>query len=77
MEEAKTTTLKYDLEFTLTGNDRGITSVFIYYETIRMKLNGETKDFAVTNPASSGAVAPDGSPYPGGFTPIEQTGGGG
>jgi hypothetical protein len=76
-ENENTTNLNYELEFTLTGNDRGITSVFIYYEVIRIKFNGETKDFVATNPQSSGAVSPDGSPYPGGFTPIEQTGGGG
>ncbi|WP_157571436.1 hypothetical protein [Kocuria rosea] len=73
---ANTTRLNYNLEFELTGNDRGITSVFIYFETIRLKFNGQTKDFVVTNPESSGAAAPDGTPYPGGFTPIEQSGGG-
>src|SRR5512135_2156005 len=71
-EESHTTSLSYDLEFELQGNDHGITSVFIYYETIRLKINGQTKDYVVTNPQSSGAVSPDGSPYPGGFTPIEQ-----
>jgi hypothetical protein len=71
-ENSNTTNLNYDLEFTLQGNDHGITSVFIYYETIRIKFNGQTKDFTVTNPDSSGAVSPDGSPYPGGFQPIGQ-----
>jgi hypothetical protein len=70
-EQSNTTTLNYELEFELQGNDSGIASVYIYYETIRLKINGQTKDYTVTNPQSSGAVAPDGSPYPGGFTPIE------
>jgi len=71
-ENSVTGRVNYDLSFELQGNDRGITSVYIFYEVIRMKLNGTTKDFVVANPQSSGAVTPDGAPYPGGFTPVEQ-----
>lgn len=63
-------TFNWELEFELQGNDRGITSVWVYYETIRLKINGVSKDFTVTNGQSSGVTAPDGSPYPGEFTPV-------
>lgn len=63
---SRTTQLAYRLEYTLEPNNQGIPAVYIYYHIIRIALNGETKDYIVTNPASSGAVTPDGQqPYPG------------
>jgi mRNA-degrading endonuclease HigB of HigAB toxin-antitoxin module len=69
-ESSKTVTTDYELEFEISGNDYGISSVFITYQVIRLQLAGQTKDFVVTNPPSSGASLPDGSKYPGGFKPI-------
>jgi hypothetical protein len=69
-EDSKTVRTNYDLEFELQGNDYGITAVYITYQVIRLVLNGQTKDYVVTNPASSGANLPDGSTYPGGFKPV-------
>ena len=46
-------------------NDQGVSAVYIYYQVIRIALDGETKDYVVMNPASSGAVSSDGRPYPG------------
>ncbi len=70
-EESTTVPLDYSLKFRIQGNDYGINSVFITFKVIRLKMNGMTKDYVVTNPASAGAVTPDGSKYPGGFEPIE------
>jgi hypothetical protein len=69
-EDSKTVKTAYDLEFELQGNDYGITAVYITYQVIRLALNGQTKDYVVANPASSGANLPDGSSYPGGFKPV-------
>jgi hypothetical protein len=44
--------------------------VYVTYQVIRLTLNGMTKDYVVTNPPSSGAMLPDGNPYPGGFKPV-------
>ncbi|MBL7703457.1 MAG: hypothetical protein JNM14_14495 [Ferruginibacter sp.] len=68
-ESSETATANYDLTFTLQGNDYGITSVFITYQVIRLVINGVTRDYVVTNNASSGAVDPSGAPYTG-FKPI-------
>lgn len=68
-ESSETATANYDLTFTLQGNDYGITSVFITYQVIRLVVDGITKDYVVTNNASSGAVDPTGAPYQG-FKPI-------
>jgi len=68
-EDSKTVALNYNLNFTIQGNDYGINDVFICYETIRLVVNGVTKDFVVSNPASASALSPDGNPYPGGFKP--------
>lgn len=68
-ESSQTLKSTYDLNFTLQGNDWGITSVFITYEVIRLVVNGVTKDYVVTNNASSGAVDPSGAPYTG-FKPV-------
>lgn len=70
-EESHKVNLDYKLDFSIQGNDYGINSVFICYEVIRLVVNGVTKDFVVTNPASSSAISPDGSTYPGGFKPVE------
>lgn len=70
-ENSSTGKLEYDLEFTLQGNDFGLTAIFITYEVIRLELNGQTKDFVVRNPQSAGASTPTGEPYPGEFQPIE------
>lgn len=59
-----------DLKFRLTGNDFGITSVFVTFEAIRTQIAGVTKDFVTNNSENAKAVSPDGSPYPGGFEPI-------
>ena len=69
-ESSQKVTTKYDLNFTLQGNDYGITSVFITYQVIRMVIDGETKDYVVTNSNRAGAASPDGSSYPGKFTPV-------
>ncbi len=70
-EDSHKVTLNYDLSFMIQGNDYDINSVYICYEVIRLVVNGVTKDFVVTNPASSSALSPDGSTYPGGFKPVE------
>lgn len=62
---SRTTQLEYHLKYRLEPNNEGIPAVYIHYHIIRIALNGETKDYVVTNPASSGAVTPDGQPYPG------------
>jgi hypothetical protein len=69
-EDSKTVKTNYDLQFEIQGNDYGISAVYITYQVIRLALNGQTKDYVVTNPASSGAMLPDGSAYPGGFKPV-------
>ncbi len=69
-EQLRKVDLKYDLDFTIQGNDYGISAVFITYEVIRVVYNGITKDCVVTNNDSSGAVTPDGDKYPGGFKPV-------
>lgn len=69
-EDSKTVKTNYDLEFEIQGNDYGISAVYITYQVIRLALNGQTKDYVVTNPASSGAMLPDGNQYPGGFKPV-------
>jgi hypothetical protein len=71
-ESSKRLTTNYNVDFTIQGNDYGISSVFITFEVIRLVLNGETKDYVVTNPASTGANNADGSTYQGEFKPIEQ-----
>ncbi|VTR97895.1 unnamed protein product [Gemmata massiliana] len=69
-ENSTTVTTKYALEFEIQGNDWGVNAVYITYQVIRLVLNGVTKDYVVTNPPSSGAQLPDGSPYQGGFKPV-------
>jgi len=72
-EDSKTVKTNYDLQFEIQGNDYGISAVYITYQVIRLVLDGQTKDYVVTNPASSGAMLPDGSSYPGGFKPVGTT----
>ncbi|MCK8481041.1 hypothetical protein [Psychroserpens algicola] len=62
-----TTTVNYDLDFTLQGNDWGQTAVYITYKVIRLTVDGVNKDYVVTNNASAGANNSDGSKYQGGF----------
>ena len=69
-EDSKKIDLDYNLKFSIQGNEYDINSVFICYEVIRLVVNGETRDFVVTNPESASAKSPDGSDYPGGFKPI-------
>lgn len=69
-EQSETLRTNYKLEFEIQGNDYGINAVFITFEVIRVVYSGITKDFVVSNPASSQAITPDGNPYPGGFKPI-------
>lgn len=69
-EESATVKTDYALEFEIQGNDYGISSVYITYQVIRLEMEGQTKDFVVSNPASAGAVNPDGTKYPGGFKPV-------
>lgn len=69
-EDSTTVKTDYALDFEIQGNDWGISAVYITYQVIRLVLNGETKDYVVTNPASSGAQLPDGNTYPGGFRPV-------
>ncbi|WP_157571437.1 hypothetical protein [Kocuria rosea] len=64
-EKSSTKKLSYQLKFTLYGNNEGVVTVFIYYDIIRITMDGQTKDYMVTNPASSGAVTPGGVIYPG------------
>lgn len=67
-ESSSTFTSNYDMTFTIQGNDYGIESVFITFQVIRLVINGETKDFVVSNAASAGANNADGTPYQGTFT---------
>jgi hypothetical protein len=67
-EHSETLTTNYHVDFTIQGNDYGQNSVFITFEVIRLSIAGVTKDFVVTNPASSGANNSDGSTYQGQFT---------
>ncbi|WP_437561146.1 hypothetical protein [Sorangium sp. So ce542] len=62
--------INYDLDFIIQGNNYSIGSVFVTYETIRLRYRGQTKDFVVINKQSAGATTPDGSPYPGGFQAV-------
>ena len=67
-EHSELLTTNYNVDFTIQGNDFGIESVFITFQVIRMVLNGVTRDYVVTNPASAGANNADGTKYQGGFT---------
>ena len=67
-EHSETLTTDYDVDFTIQGNDYGITSVFITFEVIRLVIDGVSRDYVVTNPASAGANNADGTPYQGQFT---------
>ena len=69
-EDSKIVKIAYNLDFSIQGNDYGISAVYITYQVIRLALNGATKDYVVANSASSGAMLPDGNPYPGGFKPV-------
>ncbi len=69
--DSKKINAKVDLNFILQGNDYGITSVYVYYQVIRLVIDGVTQDYVVTNPQSSGAGTPSGDPYPGEFQPID------
>lgn len=64
-----TTTVPFDVKFTITGNNVGVTSVFLTFNVIRLVVAGVTKDFVCTNPENAGANNQDGSPYQGTFTP--------
>jgi hypothetical protein len=67
---SETLTTNYNVDFQIQGNDYGINSVFITFQVIRLQLNGQTKDYVVSNSNSAGAVTPSGSPYPGEFKPV-------
>jgi hypothetical protein len=69
-EDAKTTTVKAELDFTIQGNDYDISTVFVYYQVIRLEVEGVKKDFVVTNPSSSEPRTPSGDPYPGEYAPV-------
>jgi hypothetical protein len=73
-ESSQTLTTKYHVDFEIQGNDYGISSVFLTFEVIRLVLNGVSKDYVVSNPASSGANLSDGSPYPSIYKPITSGG---
>lgn len=66
-ESSKTLKTNYNVDFTIQGNDYGITSVFITFEVIRLTLDGVSKDYVVTSPAAAGANNADGSSYQGKF----------
>jgi hypothetical protein len=68
-ENAKTTTVEAVLDFSIQGNDYDISTVFVYYQVIRLEVEGVKKDFVVTNPKSSEARTPSGDPYPGEYVP--------
>jgi hypothetical protein len=70
-EQSQTLTTSYHVDFTIQGNDYGVSSVFITFEVIRLVIDGVTKDYVVSNPASAGANLPDGSQYPGNFAPVK------
>lgn len=69
-EESKAVTTNISLDFMIEGNDYDINSVYITYEVIRLTINGVSKDYVVTNNASSGAMTPSGDKYPGKFQPV-------
>lgn len=69
-ENQKTNTSHYKVDFEIEGNDYDINSVYITFEVIRLVVNGETRDFVVSNAQSTTPVTPDGNNYPGGFKAV-------
>ncbi|RKS71052.1 hypothetical protein BZB76_5535 [Actinomadura pelletieri DSM 43383] len=49
---------------------RGVSTLRIGFETLRLELDGKTKDFTVVNPDSGGAKDQDGDDVPIDFEPI-------
>jgi hypothetical protein len=63
--------LNIDLSFRVAAADlRGVSTLTIGFETLRLTLNGTTKDFTVVNGASGGAVDQSGNEIPVEFEPI-------
>jgi hypothetical protein len=55
----------YNLKFNLSGNDYGITAVYITTKSVTLTYNGETKKFISNRPQDGGAVTEDGEIYDG------------
>jgi hypothetical protein len=63
--------LNVDLSFRVAAADlRGVSTLRIGFETLRLTLNGTTKDFTVVNGASGSAVDQSGNDIPVDFEPI-------
>lgn len=63
--------LNIDFTFRVAAADlRGVSTLRIGFETLRLNLNGTTKDFTVVNGASGGAVDQSGNEIPVDFEPI-------
>jgi hypothetical protein len=63
--------LNIDLSFRVAAADlTGVSTLRIGFETLRLTLNGETKDFTVVNGASGSAMDQSGNEIPVEFEPI-------
>lgn len=59
-----------NLKFTLKGNNRGISKIWVGFSVLRVKTDTTTKDFSVNNAKSANGRTEDNKPYDVKFEPV-------